>query len=199
MNCRKCEGLNEPKNTMASGGFGNPTSNIVFIGQSLHSYNSETDPQIPFIGPVWRFDTGNILFHAIIRSGFRPFAHTFITNVVHCHCPKNRPSFAHEENNCWPFLYEELSHINPSAVIVLGHVTSKAIQRQLTEIKIPGRKIEWSFLYHPGYFLRRGMIGKEWSIWCSCIRHVLRRHGKPEIELKNIYDRKIIKLDREVK
>src|SRR5688500_13022092 len=86
--CTKCPGLNLSGVTEAAPAFGNPESPIVFVGQSLCRPCMRT--QVPFTGGSGRF-----LDVAFAAAGVQK-SDVFITNVVHCHPPDNRPSRSEE-------------------------------------------------------------------------------------------------------
>jgi uracil-DNA glycosylase family 4 len=56
----------------------------------------------------------------------------FITNVVHCHPQKNRPSLPHEIANCAEYLSDELRIIHPRMIIALGVDAGSHLQEWVT-------------------------------------------------------------------
>lgn len=116
--CRRCSGLNldppaVPKSTRSAPGYGDPLSPVVIVGQSLCGEPCIRE-QIPFTG-----GSGRLLDRAFEFAGVAK-SELFITNVVHCHPPKNRASLPHEVSNCAEYLVEELRIMHPSVVIALG-------------------------------------------------------------------------------
>ena len=136
-------------------------------------------------------DSGDVLFDAILASGHTPFDF-FITNIIKCNAPYNRPNEADEENMCFNFFVREIKIIRPKVVIALGRQASNAIRRHgksqktisiagglvLTEleiqysrhsIKVPHPRISKPFRFlfasvnHPSYAMRQGPDGvTEW-------------------------------------
>jgi DNA polymerase len=149
---------------MSAPGYGDPNAKIMLIGQSLHSYNPETPRcQIPFVGPSTIYDSGNILFDAIRESGFAP-RQLYITNVVHCHPPKNRWTQAEDRAaiECRPFLLKEIELVRPILIVALGNKAGRELdihtRDRISAIHLPiGRRNRkfWAVLvYHPAYYLR---------------------------------------------
>ena len=162
LHCRKCEGLNLPEDTMSAPGYGNLKANIMFIGQSLHSYNSETPVQIPFRGPSWVQDSGDILESALKVSGVK-FEDVFLTNVVHCHPPYNRMSTPVEVKNCLPYLIREILLVKPRLLVCLGNSAGQALnipaRERIRPVQIKTKKRAHScygvLVFHPAYIMRK--------------------------------------------
>lgn len=110
--CRRCEGMNVKDLTQAAPGWGNLDSPVVIVGQSLCEQCME--PQEPFYE-----GSGSLLEQSFRQAGCKK-ADLFISNVVHCHPPGNRPSRPHEILNCSAYLYRELEIVRPRLVIGLG-------------------------------------------------------------------------------
>jgi uracil-DNA glycosylase family 4 len=51
----------------------------------------------------------------------------FISNVMHCHPPKNRASHEHEIVNCSQYLHRELEIVRPRLVSTLGHDAERVL------------------------------------------------------------------------
>lgn len=119
--CRRCPGLNltqppppfvsEP--TTSGPGYGDPLSPVVIVGQSLCGTKC-IEAQIPFTG-----GSGILLDRAFEVAGLQK-SQVFITNVVHCHPQKNRPSLPDEIANCAEYLTDELRILHPRLIIALG-------------------------------------------------------------------------------
>lgn len=110
--CRRCNGLNIVGETEAAPAFGDAHALVAIIGQSLCRICMAT--QIPFTG-----GSGRLLDQAIAQAGLIKSA-VFITNVLHCHPPENRPSLPEEIENCSVYLREELDIVQPDLIIGLG-------------------------------------------------------------------------------
>lgn len=128
--CHKCSGLNIPQTTMSASGYGKIPAELMVIGQSLHGYNPETpDRQIPFIGPVANYDSGNLLYEILEQAGYAiSYGNLFVTNIVKCHPPRNRASLTHEQTNCQPFLLRELELVKPKIILTVGSDARRAFR-----------------------------------------------------------------------
>lgn len=105
--------------TASAPGYGSLTSPAALVGQSL--CEKCMDSQVPFTG-----GSGDLIDRAIKLSG-REKSDVFISNAVHCHPPKNRPSHEHEIVNCSPFLHRELDIVRPRLVITLGRDAERVL------------------------------------------------------------------------
>lgn len=85
----------------------------------------------------------------------------YIANVLKCRPPENRPPAPEEIAACRPFLREQIAHLEPRLLLLLGNHATRAvlgIDRGITSIR--GRLMEspegWKTLptYHPAYLLR---------------------------------------------
>ncbi len=63
--------------------------------------------------------SGRLINESPDRAGINK-CDTFITNVVHCHPPKNLKSYPDEADNCKQYLSDELKLVGPKLVIGLG-------------------------------------------------------------------------------
>lgn len=141
--CRRCPGMNLPGITESAPGYGCGTSPVMIVGQSLCGPCMAT--QIPFTGGC-----GALLERAFQRADVLK-ASLFITNVVHCHPPDNRPSHEHEITNCLGYLEAEIATVRPSIAIGLGKDACAALSR----IAKRHSYTQFRFLQHPSYVRRR--------------------------------------------
>lgn len=132
--CQVCPGMNKPKVTESAPGFGSVDSPVAIVGQSL--CNKCMESQIPFTG-----GSGRYIDHALELAKKRK-KDIFITNVVHCHPPKDRPSKPHEIDNCRHYLHDELAIVQPILAIGLGN-DAKAELRRLYPT---ARELPWPFV-----------------------------------------------------
>jgi len=98
-------------------------------------------------------DSGDVLFKGIEQAGLRP-EDLYITNVVKCHPPQNKPNEKEWERNCWRFLRRELEIIDPRITICLGRQAESAFlhyKAQTPFFAVP----------HPSYAMRCGQE-KKW-------------------------------------
>jgi DNA polymerase len=111
--CRRCRpGLNIPGETESAPGYGSKSSPVMVVGQSLCELCMKHHE--PFRGGSERF-----IMAALDRIGRRK-QQLFVTNVVHCHPPNDRPSKSLEITNCSEYLHRELDLLGPRLVIGLG-------------------------------------------------------------------------------
>jgi uracil-DNA glycosylase len=162
--CRACPGMNVSGSTESSPAYGDPSSPIVFVGQSL--CRACMVSQIPFTG-----GSGRLLDAALEKAGVSKRL-VFTTNVVHCHPPKNRPSKPYEIANCSPFLAAELSLVAPELVVGLGrdactwlagHYSRASWEwtPQTPEVSREGVKTGLFYAQHPAYIMRQPVTIRE--------------------------------------
>lgn len=132
--CRQCPGMNEPKVTASAPGYGSADAQVAIVGQSLCRVCMESG--IPFTG-----GSGGYIDDALERAG-REKSELFITNVVHCHPPGDRPSHRHEIDNCRHFLNEELAVVRPLLIIGLGGDAEKVLSTRYPD----ARRLAWPFV-----------------------------------------------------
>lgn len=118
--CRRCEGMNIDRVTASAPGYGCLSSPVALIGQSLCEKCMES--QIPFTG-----GSGELIDESIACAD-RKKTDVFISNVVHCHPPKNRASHEHEIINCSPYVHRELEIVRPRLVITLGRDAERVLR-----------------------------------------------------------------------
>ena len=156
--CKKCDGLNQEASpdreaTLNVPGYGDINSNVVIIGQSLCG-NPCINSQIPFTDGC-----GDLLDEAFDKAGIRK-NQLYISNVVKCHPPNNRPSKAYEKRNCQEYLEQELMFLSPNVIICLGgdardHFDKNAKLQTDKRVLFNGIMTEFHFLYHPSYIQNR--------------------------------------------
>jgi uracil-DNA glycosylase len=146
--CRDCLGLNIPGETESAPPYGDMNSPVVLVGQSLCGPCMKSG--IPFTG-----GSGRLLDRIFELAEVRK-SQLFITNVVHCHPPGNRPSKQYEIDNCRRFLIRELSIVRPELVISLGRDASNAVQSIMedpaTGLRFPPRLLTAK---HPAFIMRQ--------------------------------------------
>src|SRR5947207_6733980 len=98
--------------TLAVPGEGPPDARIVLIGEAPGRQEDRTGR--PFVGAA-----GKVLDRSLAAAGLsRP--DVYITNVVKCRPPANRPPKADEVQACRPYLLAELRAIQPKLLVTLG-------------------------------------------------------------------------------
>jgi len=93
-------------------GFGNPDSEIVFIGEAPGK--DEDKEGRPFVGRAGKLLTVLLEKNSILRKD------VYITNVVKFRPPDNRDPNPDEITDCLPWLMEELNCIQPKIIVPLG-------------------------------------------------------------------------------
>jgi DNA polymerase len=142
-------------------GHGNPTADIVFVGEAPGKKEDETGE--PFVGAA-----GNFL-NTMLASINLKRSDTYITNIVKYRPPNNRDPLADEKAAFLPFLFSQIDVINPKVIITLGrHSTACFIpdqqisdihgQPMRVEIPVNGKTHTWTVLplYHPAAALYNG-------------------------------------------
>jgi uracil-DNA glycosylase len=157
--CRRCVGMNEAGVTQAAPGWGWLDSPVAIVGQSLCEQCME--PQEPFYQ-----GSGDLLEASFAVAGCAK-ADMFITNVVHCHPPDNRPSHPDEILNCAAYLFRELEIVRPRLVVGLGGDAKRILSffyptaRQVVSPFAPPEKFRFRtvpclyFADHPSWVKRK--------------------------------------------
>jgi uracil-DNA glycosylase family 4 len=142
--CKLCPGLNLTKLTESAAGWGDLTSPVFFVGQSLHEPGVSSG--IPFIG-----GSGNAMDIALRLSGLLR-KDVFISNTVHCHPPKNRASSFQEKRNCFRFLVSELDIVKPRLIVAMGNDAKDAIAK-IRAMEMFEHKVKYYNIKHPAVFM----------------------------------------------
>jgi uracil-DNA glycosylase len=133
-------------------GVGNPRAELVFVGEGPG--HDEDVQGIPFVGRA-----GQLLTQMIDAMGLSR-DNVYIANVVKCRPPENRTPEKDEIATCLPFLFRQLTSINPKAIVCLGNVAAQALLN--TNKSISHFRGQWfdfrgarlMATYHPAYLLR---------------------------------------------
>jgi uracil-DNA glycosylase len=143
-------------------GVGNPRAELVFVGEGPG--HDEDVQGIPFVGRA-----GQLLTQMIDAMGLSR-DEVYIANVVKCRPPENRTPEKDEVATCLPFLWRQLSIINPKVIVCLGSVAAQALLN--TNKSISHFRGQWfdfrgaklMATYHPAYLLRNPHAKPEvWS------------------------------------
>ena len=108
--CTKCELHKGRKNAVP--GEGPADAKIMFVGEGPGL--NEDEQGRPFVGAAGKLLTELIESIGLSRSD------VFITNIVKCRPPNNRPPRKSEVEACNPYLAEQVRLINPTIVCPLG-------------------------------------------------------------------------------
>ncbi len=138
-------------------GEGNPTADIVFIGEAPGKREDELGR--PFVGA-----SGKFLDEMLAQAGMNR-DDVYITNIVKYRPPNNRDPSPDEKREFWPYLMRQLEIINPRVVITLGRHSGAVFIPDLVISRDHGhaRKVQYRDheflvipLYHPAAALYNG-------------------------------------------
>lgn len=130
---------------------------LMIVGQSPG--HEEVKKKQPFVGPSGRLLTWFLDELALTRE------EVYITNVLKCKPPRNRPGAADEIKACKArWLSNELKAVRPSVILLLGGDAHKAIMPKkyafADRASTRTKNRSYVTLYHPSYWLRRQQHGK---------------------------------------
>lgn len=155
-NCSKCPSLCKNRNNIVvNRGSVNSNPDVLFIGEAPGEQEDETGQ--PFMGR-----SGKWLNKFIELNGIKSYA---ITNVVKCRPPKNRKPTDIEIQNCTPYLEKQIEILNPKMIICLGKTATSLFSftnfhfkmKNMIEAENYLEGIPVRFMYHPAYYLRKGI------------------------------------------
>lgn len=118
-NCKKCKLW---KNAHAVPGEGPDNAKVMLIGQNPGKEEDRIGK--PFVGRAGKFLNKILDNNNINRKDL------FITNVVKHKTPRNRKPKSDEIEACMPYLEEQINHIKPEIIVLMGKValqTSKKV------------------------------------------------------------------------
>ena len=136
---------------------GNPESRIMLIGEAP---GADEDRQgLPFVG-----EAGQLLNRMLATIGLDRTS-VYITNMVFWRPPGNRTPTTEEILLCMPFVQKHIELVNPTAILSLGNVPSKALldtdegitrlRGKWREINVAGKTYALLPTFHPAYLLRQ--------------------------------------------
>ncbi len=142
-------------------GEGNPHAPIVLIGEAPGAVEDKTGR--PFVGK-----SGQLLEKILNVSGFNRDEHVFLTNIVRCRPPNNRPPGREEVDACISFLHRQIELIDPAIIVTLGATALKNYlgDNSLKITKLRGKWLEYKNrqvmpVYHPSALLRSPHLKKD--------------------------------------
>ncbi len=157
-----CPDLAETANQLVFGS-GNPDAEVVFIGEAPGK-NEDLKGE-PFVGAAGKFLDEMLTSIKLNRSDI------YITNIVKYRPPNNRDPLPEEKEAFLPFLYAQLSAIDPKVIITLGRHSTNCFlpglqisaihgQPKRIKVKVHGKEISWVILplYHPAAALYNGSM-----------------------------------------
>lgn len=148
--CTRCK-LHQRRTNIVFG-VGNPNAELVFVGEGPG--HDEDIQGVPFVGRA-----GQLLNQMIQAMGLSR-DQVYIANVVKCRPPENRTPEKDEIATCMPFLFRQLTEINPKVIVCLGSVAAQALlntNKSISHFRGQWHDFRGSKLmatYHPAYLLR---------------------------------------------
>ena len=76
----------------------------------------------PFVG-----DAGKLLDNMLSAMKLKRSKNVFITNVVKCRPPDNRPPAADEITSCMPYLQRQIALVQPKIIVALGKTAATSL------------------------------------------------------------------------
>ncbi len=161
INCEICNLSTTRKKSVF--GEGNLESDIMIIGEAPG--REEDESGIPFVGRAGKLLDEILFYLGLDRNKI------FITNIVKCRPPENRNPLNEEISACKNYLKEQISHIKPKLLILLGKVAANSILHKDMSMSDMRRRIfnenEYDLpifvLYHPAFILRSPLQKK--NLW----------------------------------
>ena len=158
--CRRCP-LSETRR-QALPGQGSFKARLMFVGEVPES---EEDQQgRPFVGPA------GLLLTKMIQAINLNREEVYITHVVKCRPPENRPPLDNELEACRPFLKEEIRLVDPKILVALGSCAARTLTGSKEGISalrgrwldVQGRRLLVS--YQPDFLLKNpGAKRESWE------------------------------------
>jgi uracil-DNA glycosylase len=149
-NCIRCK-LHRGRKTIVFGE-GNPNAPLMLIGEAP---GADEDIQgRPFVGRA-----GQLLMQMIKAIQFER-KDVYIANILKCRPPNNRPPELDEIAECTPFLWKQISIIQPKLILALGAFAAQTLLNSKSSITFLRNRIyEMPFgkviaTYHPSFLLR---------------------------------------------
>lgn len=144
-------------------GYGNIKSRIMFIAQNPGwQPNSRSSDIIPFGLDEGGENSGKWLTKLLDEVKLKPNDY-YITNVIKCPTPHNRPPKDTEIIKCLPFLRMELELQKPTLIFFLGKTAQSTYDFYKDELfKNLGYDPYIHLMWHPGLMLRSPGNFKQW-------------------------------------
>ncbi len=157
--CHLCDLAKTRKNMVF--GEGNENANIMFIGESPSISEDQTGR--PFMGR-----SGQMLTAIISNVLNLTKDDVYITNIIKCRTPNNRPPTREEISTCRAFMDEQIQNIKPKIIVCLGelsyHCLTKEYDTNISQIR--GEIFEYGEAkliptYHPNFILRNPSLKRD--------------------------------------
>lgn len=143
-------------------GDGNPLARLMFIGEAPGFEDDKTgQPFSDLAGQAGRLLTN------ILRAMGLSRGDVYIANVIKCRPPDNRRPAPDEVSTCESFLLRQIEAVNPTVVVTLGSLASKALLKTDESIlQLRGRVFQSHGVhvvptFHPAYLLRTPSAKRE--------------------------------------
>lgn len=187
--CVKCPHLARSR-TQTVFGVGNPEAELMFIGEAPGADEDKLGE--PFVGRA-----GELLTKIIAAMGFTR-DDVYIANVLKCRpdmppgVSGNRPPTPTEMATCLPYLAQQISIIQPKALVALGATAvegllgTRAPMRELRGKWHSYQDTPLMITYHPAYVLRNQTMAEKRKVWEDMML-VLERLGRPISEKQRRY------------
>ncbi|MBQ4040925.1 MAG: uracil-DNA glycosylase [Oscillospiraceae bacterium] len=148
-NCGRCELARRRLNAVF--GEGDENAKLMFIGEGPGQVEDETGR--PFVGPA-----GQLLDKMIAAIGLKR-EEVYIANIVKCRPPHNADPKPEYAEKCMPFLREQVRHIQPKIIVLLGRIAMENILHEKGITRLHGtvyRRGGFIFVptFHPSALLR---------------------------------------------
>ena len=143
--CRRCELALSRRNAVL--GEGPHHAKIMIVGEAPGEQEDLLGK--PFVGAAGHF------LNNLLESVNLARKHVFITNVVKCRPPSNRPPRKREIAACNPYLLKQITLIRPRIICPMGNFAIKTLTHKSMPVSkvhgIPEKKDEVLFFptYHP--------------------------------------------------
>jgi uracil-DNA glycosylase family 4 len=133
-------------------GQGPKQSDIMIVGEAPGQ--REDDSGKPFVGKA-----GKLLEETLAKQANLTRSDVYITNAVHCRPPDNRTPSKGEIKTCKVWLDQEIAHVKPKFILLLGNVPLQSITGKAGITSRRGRPFEQDGIiylptFHPAFILR---------------------------------------------
>jgi uracil-DNA glycosylase family 4 len=158
---------------LAVPGDGKAPARVMLIGEAPGREEDESGH--PFVGAAGRF------LDQVLESAGVNRDNLFITNIVKCRPPKNRPPRVAEVETCTSnYLFEQIELINPALIMLLGGVAARKMLGVKSVNEARGRVIErdgrqYLVGYHPAVRFYREDLGEKVKEDFALLKSVLKR------------------------
>ncbi len=150
--CKACGLCKQRKQAVV--GSGSTNAPWLFVGEAPGT--EEDDTGEPFVGQA-----GKLLDAMIISLGLKRGTDVYLTNVVKCRPPGNRPPQVDEINSCAPYLDRQIDLLQPKMILALGKTAIARLtgsEESLNNLRgrvHTYRGIPVVATFHPSYLLLR--------------------------------------------